>query len=306
MTHSTLLDRFRRDGGGRLLVECLCTQGIIGRDETIANLLADNAELRELAAGELLIRQGDADNDIYFVLAGKLRIFVNEREVASRGSGHHVGEMAFINPALRRTATNIAAETTVVAKISEAAFSKIADAYPRLWRGIGIELTNRLHQRGAFLSEPNTVPILFLGSSSESLVIAEALAAAIPSDVGTVRLWSQGVFGASHFPIEDLEVQVRIADFAVLVAAADDLVTSRCTDSDAPRDNVIFELGLFMGQLSRQRTFILAPQGASLKIPTDLLGLHRLQYLASAPNARDAVANAAGELLTTIKAMGSR
>lgn len=279
---------------------------MIGRDELVASLLADVAELREFATGEAVIRQGDADNDLYFVLAGKLRIFVNEREVASRGAGHHVGEMALINPSLRRTATNIAAEPTVVAKITEVAFSRIADAHPRLWRAVGIELTNRLHQRGAFLSEPNAVPIVFVGSSTENLSIAEALAAAIPVDAATTRLWRTGVFGASHFPIEDLEVQIQMADFAVLVTAADDRVTSRGADADAPRDNVIFELGLFMGGLSRRRTFLLSPKGVSLRIPTDLLGLNRLQFVPSATNPNEAVAEAAKELLGIVQAMGAR
>ena len=38
-------------------------------------------------------------------------------------------------------------------------------------------------------------------------------------------------------------------DFAILVLTADDLVASRDVLSTAPRDNVLFELGLFMGGL---------------------------------------------------------
>jgi predicted nucleotide-binding protein len=102
-------------------------------------------------------------------------------------------------------------------------------------------------------------------------------------------LWSDGVFGASSFAIESLETQIGIADFAVLVVGPDDQVTSRGVASDAPRDNVVFEVGLFMGALSRSRTFLLAPMGRKVKIPTDLLGLTTLQFDPAASNPADLV-----------------
>lgn len=67
-------------------------------------------------------------------------------------------------------------------------------------------------------------------------------------------------------------------DFAVLVLTPDDLVNSRELETFGPRDNVIFELGLFMGRLGRSRTFILHPSAAGLKIPTDLSGVITAQY----------------------------
>jgi predicted nucleotide-binding protein len=60
--------------------------------------------------------------------------------------------------------------------------------------------------------------------------------------------------------------------------APDDKVISRKIESGAPRDNAVFELGLFMGALSRNRTFLLTPKGVGVKIPSDLLGLTPLFY----------------------------
>lgn len=301
MSPSRLIDRFTGENGPRLLVECLRSQWIVGQDEVVANALATNATLRELEAGEVLIRQGDADNDIYFVLAGKLKVLVNGREVAMRGTDQHLGEMALVDTSLRRTATNIASEPTVVAKVSEKAFSQIADLTPRLWRALAIGLSRRLHQRERFLVQPNQKPIVFVGSSKESLPIAQAIAVGLPSDLVAVRLWSEDVFGASRFPIEDLEAELQIADFAVLVAAADDQVISRGKESDSPRDNVVFEVGLFMGALTRRRTFIVVPHGMNLRIPTDLLGLTYLEYDASAVQPDQAVAGACKTLSKIIE-----
>ncbi len=58
----------------------------------------------------------------------------------------------------------------------------------------------------------------------------------------------------------------------------DDRVLSRGEETDAPRDNVIFELGLFMGALKRERTFLVLPRGLDIKVPTDILGLNPLTY----------------------------
>jgi Predicted nucleotide-binding protein containing TIR-like domain len=67
-------------------------------------------------------------------------------------------------------------------------------------------------------------------------------------------------------------------DFAVLVLTPDDFVNSRDVESLGPRDNVLFELGLFMGRLGRSRTFILHQSNSHLKIPSDLSGMTTATY----------------------------
>lgn len=128
----------------------------------------------------------------------------------------------------------------------------------------------------------------------------------IPNEVAVVKLWTRGVFGASSFPVDDLATLVKIADFAVLVIGADDLVTSRGNQSDAPRDNVIFELGLCMGDLSRSRTFILAPKGIKVKIPSDLFGLTCLEFDPPPAKPGDAVGTAVKDLAAIIIENGPR
>lgn len=88
--------------------------------------IADRATVRELFPGDILIRQGSAENSLFFVMSGLLRIFVNGREVAIRLAGQYLGEMAVIDPSSGRTASAIASEPSIVAIIDEVTFSCLA------------------------------------------------------------------------------------------------------------------------------------------------------------------------------------
>ncbi len=114
------------------------------------------------------------------------------------------------------------------------------------------------------------------------------------------------MFGASSFTIVDLEAQLKIADFAVLVAGADDQTTSRGVTKEAPRDNVIFELGLFIGALMHRRTFMLLPRGVDIKIPSDLLGLSEIRYDPNEPDNSKAVAGAIKQIQDAISKQGPK
>jgi CRP-like cAMP-binding protein len=214
MKTDSMLTRFQGEDGRRRLVDLLKAQAVVGGDATLAHELADVKKVRELLPGEILIEQKSAENELFFILSGTCRIFVNGREVAIRHAGQHVGEMVIVDPSLRRTATVIASEPTIVAYVDEKTFSQMADKNPRLWRALAVELCQRLNERRKFHAEPNTKPILFIGSSKEHLPVAEALASGLPKTLASGTLWSDGVFGASSFAIESLETQIGIADFA--------------------------------------------------------------------------------------------
>jgi hypothetical protein len=117
-----------------------------------------------------------------------------------------------------------------------------------------------------------TKPSLFIGSSSEGLEFARAVRALLARDA-EVTLWDEGFFQLGSTFIESLVNQLARFDFAVLVLTPDDLTTSRSIDALSPRDNVIFELGLFTGGLGRARTLLLYQRDARVKIPTDLAGV---------------------------------
>src|SRR4051794_7252336 len=103
---------------------------------------------------------------------------------------------------------------------------------------------------------PRVRPSIFVGSSSESLQAATALQSLLDQNC-EVELWNQGVFRLSHVYLESLVGALSKFDFAVIVLGADDLTISRGSKRMSARDNVIFELGLFMGGLGRDRTFFI-------------------------------------------------
>src|SRR5690606_37552280 len=155
--------------GRRRLVELLRAHALIGGDMRAANQIAAACELIEVAKGDVLIRQDAADNDLFLVLAGSVRGVVDGRDVALRSHGQLVGEMAIVDPAAPRSATVIANEPTLVAKVSEANFNRLANEYTALWRAIALQLCRRLSERKQFHREPNLKPVMFIGSSKEKL-----------------------------------------------------------------------------------------------------------------------------------------
>lgn len=274
----SLADRFAGDGGERLRHESLLGHALVQGSEEIATRLLAISDMRVFAPGRVLMEQGAADNDLFLILAGTVSILVNGQEVATRTVGQHVGEMAVVDPAAVRSATVVARDECVALQVREADFAAIAAVHPELWRRIASALAERLRQRNQFVRQRNVQPRVFVGSSRESMDVANSIQTALAPHPFVVTVWTNGVFGPSDFTLEALERVAQESDFAILVLGPDDRVISRRRAGLAPRDNVILELGLFVGALSRRRVFLVLPHGVDLKIPTDLLGVTPVVY----------------------------
>ena len=122
-------------------------------------------------------------------------------------------------------------------------------------------------------------PRIFLGSSTQQAKLLNAVARGL-EELADVDAWTT-VFNPGVSTLDRLVELTHEVDFAVFVFAHDDW-TSKSAAPDAeswqasPRDNVVFEAGLFGGALGMRRTFILHARGA--KLPTDLLGLTSIRY----------------------------
>jgi CAP12/Pycsar effector protein, TIR domain len=122
-------------------------------------------------------------------------------------------------------------------------------------------------------------PRIFLGSSLQQEKLLEALTRGL-QDIADVEPWTT-VFNPGVSALDRLVELTREVDFAVFVFAQDDWTTKggrpgTGVGEASPRDNVVFEAGLFGGALGIRRTFILHANGA--KLPSDLLGLTTIRY----------------------------
>ena len=280
---ATAAARFRGKEGRQRLIQALRLQQIVADELALATELSRLARLitfDEATPRNIIISQGKHDTDIYLIVSGRVSVRVNGREVANRKAGQHVGEMALIDPRAHRSATVVATEPSVLAKITEPYFTKLAKKYPQLWRRLAIELAERLRQRSKFHTPPNEKPNIFIGSSVENLPIAQQIQTGLAHDPMLVQVWTDGVFGPAAGTMDNLFRAISSSDFAVLVLAPEDTVISRKKKSYAPRDNCVFELGLFMGALGGDRVFIVKQRGANIKMPTDLLGITPAEYVA--------------------------
>jgi predicted nucleotide-binding protein len=118
---------------------------------------------------------------------------------------------------------------------------------------------------------PSAKPKIFIASSTPGLPLAEKLKAKLQEGdekdwIAEVILWNDGAFGLGGVILNTLQQQAGKVDFAVVLFTADD-------EGNAPRDNCVFELGLFMGALGldSQRSLLLRTKDSSLL--SDLGGL---------------------------------
>lgn len=274
-----MIERFQGEKGKRYLVEALKGSQLVEHNEKLATELAGVGELVAFNPGDKIIEQDAVDNDLYFFIEGKADVLINNRRVGTRKSGETVGEMSLGNATARRVATIVARSNLVALKVSDTDFQDTANKYPQVWKVIAGIVSERLRQRSVFLSQPNECPVLFLGCSTEGLELAQYIHAGFKHDSIDAQIWTNGVFGPSGITIDSLLKEVEEADFAAFIFSPDDKIISRDKEEGAPRDNVIFELGLFMGRLSRERTFIIKEQKSDVKIPTDLLGVTPITYV---------------------------
>ena len=116
-------------------------------------------------------------------------------------------------------------------------------------------------------------PRVFIGSSVKSLDVAYEVQENL-EHTSEVTVWSQGIFELSKYTLDSLLDALEDFDFGVFVFAPDDVTIMRSEEKKTVRDNVIFELGLFVGRLGKERSFIVVPRGSEeVELPTDLLGI---------------------------------
>lgn len=302
-----LTKRFDGEDGLRRMADVIARSTIGGGDEALAKEIVAAGTIAPLVVGETIIQTGGDDTDLYFIISGRVGIDVKGVRVNHRGPGDHVGEISAADPSQPRSANVVVVEDGVALRVPEAHLHQIAKAKPEVWRRLLVEANKRLVQRNALVRAANDQPKVFIISSVEALGIAQLIQVGLSHDQMLTTVWPDGVFRVSEYTIESLTNAVQASDFAIAVLHGDDLVKTRGSDALAPRDNVTFELGLFMGHLGRDRTILIEPRDGHVKLASDMRGLTTLSYRTGNPaDIASLLAPTVTEIRTHIARIGVR
>lgn len=145
------------------------------------------------------------------------------------------------------------------------------------------------------------LPRLFIASSAEGLPVAEAVNIKL-ENVARVKQWDNA-FDLSSITIDTLVARAEGTDFAVFIFHKDDEATIRGESYNIVRDNVILELGLFIGALGRPNCFVLVPNsvGDKFRLPSDLSGVTVTTYDDAHEDPVDAVAASCAKIKRAMK-----
>lgn len=266
------------------------------REKIVDWLIMRQVQGETIRKGCYLIREGDnSSKDVFLIVSGTLAIELGGHFLFDREKNIHVGEMAMImnEP---RTASVKAIVDSLVIRIPQSVMDEALDRFPIMWKPIAKTLCDRLHQRRTFFRSTNKIPRVFIGSSGASIGVAERIADELRARLGKnaiVNNWSEPtIFAPSAITVEKLITESKEADFGIFILAGDDIQSKRGTTGGlvknfrvTPRDNVIFEAGMFTASCGLNRTFFVCEKHPKLQIPSDLAGVTHL------PFKRDVVTN---------------
>jgi predicted nucleotide-binding protein len=113
---------------------------------------------------------------------------------------------------------------------------------------------------------------IFVGSSQEAIAICRAVQDEL-NDEFDVTVWDQSVFRLTRSGFDSLLDVLDSSDAGIFVLRPDDLTTRDGAAAPTVRDNVVFELGMFVGRLGPDRAFMLTPNIEPPKLASDLAGI---------------------------------
>lgn len=151
---------------------------------------------------------------------------------------------------------------------------------------------------------------VFIGSSSEGIEYARAIENNFFHDEDVELFpWYRFFRKPMLTTMEHLE-QLKTFDFAVFVLTPDDIISSRDVTQVAPRDNLIYEMGVAVAAMGRDRVFPITPLDPQVRLPSDFLGVNPFQYKAIVENGdvgahEGAVAVACNQIRSAVRNLGA-
>ncbi|MGB0871044.1 MAG: STING domain-containing protein [Flavobacteriales bacterium] len=121
---------------------------------------------------------------------------------------------------------------------------------------------------------------IFIGSSSEELTLAESAKKILEPEFEVIiwndSVWDTAVFKINNNFLHDLLKATLQYDFGILLGTTDDKVIVREQEMLQSRDNILFELGLFMGRLGLSKCAFVVEK--ELKILSDIKGISLARF----------------------------
>lgn len=141
-------------------------------------------------------------------------------------------------------------------------------------------------------------PSVFIGSSKESLGVARQFKRLLEPFV-VCTIWDDGFFALNDSTFDALLKKSALYDAGIILLTKDDTSLIRGKKKITPRDNTIFEAGLFYGRLGKGRTFLVVEDG--VKLPSDIIGITVQYFKKGRSNRRDSIEVVAIKLTQAIK-----
>jgi NTE family protein len=177
-------------------------------DEILAALMP-MLEWVEVAGGEVVVRQGGTDRDLYFVISGRLRAYGAEGEQrrrprASTGEdpqrrflndiarGETIGEVSFFTGS-PRTATVVAMRDSVLVRMTRPSLERLLTAYPQVTLSMARLVIERLNRAGSpppTIRTPTNLCLLPITPGVDAAALGKRLVACFPADGGAILLTS--------------------------------------------------------------------------------------------------------------------
>jgi len=120
-------------------------------------------------------------------------------------------------------------------------------------------------------------PKVFIASTVEGIGYAESLLLLLEHENYDITPWPLHFKKGFDNTVNQL-INASEFDFAIIIFTPDDITRVRETEYITPRDNLVFELGLFLGLLDKDRVFPIVPKEPKIKLPSDLIGINPFYF----------------------------
>ena len=127
------------------LLQVLTSLGFTGEQTASLSNLAQELEVQNFNAGDILMRESDPGDSLYIVLQGTVEVKAQGKPLAHLGSGELIGELSVLTGE-PRSATVSAIEPVRAARLTRARFERWTEFYPDAARQLLAIMLQRLYK----------------------------------------------------------------------------------------------------------------------------------------------------------------